>query len=46
LMTDRYPPFWLDTGGTDPSWMPVGPIPPSPSGEPTAPPTAPPVPAR
>jgi hypothetical protein len=46
LMTDRYPPFRLDTGGTDPGWMPVGPIPPAPSGEPTAPPSAPPVPAR
>jgi hypothetical protein len=25
LMTDRYPPFRLDQGGTDPGWVPVGP---------------------
>jgi hypothetical protein len=46
LMTDRYPPFRLDQGGTDPSWVPTGPIPPSPSGVPTGAPPAPPVPAR
>ena len=28
LMTDRYPPFRLDQGGTDPGWVPAGPIPP------------------
>ena len=32
LMTDRYPPFRLDTGGTDPGWGPAGPVPPSPPG--------------
>ena len=36
LMTDRYPPFRLDQGGTDPGCVPAGPIPPAPSGEPTA----------
>jgi hypothetical protein len=36
LMTDRYPPFRLDLGGTDPGWLPLGPILPTPSGEPTA----------
>ena len=41
LMTDRYPPFRLDQGGTDPGWQPAGPIPPSPTGEPTAGPPAP-----
>ncbi len=41
LMTDRYPPFRLDQGGTDPGWMPTGPVPPSPSGEPTAGPPTP-----
>ncbi len=29
LMTDRFPPFRLDTGGPDLDWMPAGPIPPS-----------------
>jgi len=38
LMTDRYPPFRLDTGGTDPGWVPVGPTSPSPSGVPSGPP--------
>lgn len=28
LMTDRYPPFRLDLGGTDPGSLPVGPVPP------------------
>ncbi|MCW2701857.1 MAG: transrane protein [Blastococcus sp.] len=46
LMTDRYPPFRLDQGGTDPDWMPTGPIPPSPSGVSSVVPPAPPVPAR
>jgi Domain of unknown function (DUF4389) len=46
LMTDRYPPFRLDQGGTDPGWVPVGPPSPMPSGPPTAAPPAPPVPAR
>jgi hypothetical protein len=41
LMTDRYPPFRLDQGGTDPGWVPTGPTPPSPSGQPTAGPPAP-----
>ncbi|MCW2697722.1 MAG: transrane protein [Modestobacter sp.] len=41
LMTDRYPPFRLDQGGTDPGWVPAGPVPPSPSGAPTAGPPAP-----
>jgi len=41
LMTDRYPPFRLDQGGTDPGWVPAGPIPPAPSGEPTAGPPTP-----
>jgi hypothetical protein len=44
LMTDRYPPFRLDQGGTDPGWVPAGRVPPSPSGAPTAGPP-PPVPA-
>jgi hypothetical protein len=39
LMTDRYPPFRLDTGGTDPGSVPAGPVPPS--GAPTAGPPAP-----
>jgi hypothetical protein len=37
LMTDRYPPFRLDLGGTDPGSVPAGPTSPSPSGAPTAP---------
>jgi hypothetical protein len=41
LMTDRYPPFRLDQGGTDPGSTPAYPIPPSPSGEPVADPPAP-----
>jgi hypothetical protein len=41
LMTDRYPPFRLDMGGTDPGTVPAGPTPPSPSGAPTAAPPAP-----
>src|SRR4051812_15581824 len=31
LMTDRYPPFRLDPGGTDPGSQPAWPLPPSPS---------------
>ncbi len=46
LMTDRYPPFRLDTGGTDPGWVPAGPMPPMPSGMPTGAPPAPAAPAR
>ena len=46
LMTDRYPPFRLDLGGTDPGWVLAGPIPPWPSGVPVGAPPAPPVPAR
>ncbi len=34
LMTDQYPPFRLDQGGTDPGSVPDGPVPPSPSGAP------------
>jgi hypothetical protein len=41
LMTDRYPPFRLDQGGTDPGSVPVGPAPPSPPGAPTAAPLTP-----
>jgi uncharacterized protein DUF4389 len=41
LMTDVYPPFRLDQGGTDPGWGPAHPIPPSPSGAPVAGPPAP-----
>ncbi|SFO91876.1 protein of unknown function [Geodermatophilus dictyosporus] len=37
LMTDRYPPFRLDTGGTDPGSAPAVPTPPPPSGAPVAP---------
>jgi hypothetical protein len=41
LMTDRYPPFRLDTGGTDPGTVPAKPIGPPPTGMPTAsPPTS------
>jgi hypothetical protein len=40
-MTDRYPPFRLDIGGTDPGTVPAAPVPPSPSGMPTAGPPAP-----
>jgi hypothetical protein len=32
LMTDRYPPFRLDTGGADPGGAPVPPPPPEPAG--------------
>jgi Domain of unknown function (DUF4389) len=46
LMTDRYPPFRLDQGGTDPGSQPAEPVPPAPSGEPAATPPAPPVHAR
>jgi hypothetical protein len=42
LMTDRYPPFRLDMGGTDPGSVPALPTPPTPSGAPAA---TPPVPA-
>ncbi|SFO62358.1 protein of unknown function [Geodermatophilus obscurus] len=41
LMTDRYPPFRLDLGGTDPGTVPVGPVPPAPTGAPAGPPPAP-----
>jgi hypothetical protein len=41
LMTDRYPPFRLDQGGTDPGSTPAYPIPPSPSGAPVAGPPTP-----
>ena len=36
LMTDRYPPFRLDMGGTDPGSVPVGPTPLLPPGAPAA----------
>jgi hypothetical protein len=45
LMTDRYPPFRLDQGGTDPGSVPVGPVP-TPSGRSAATPPAPAVPQR
>jgi hypothetical protein len=32
LMTDRYPPFRLDQGGTDPGSLPAGPVPTQPTG--------------
>ena len=41
LMTDAYPPFRLDQGGTDPGSQPAGPIPPQPSGSPLLGPSAP-----
>ncbi len=41
LMTDRYPPFRLDLGGTDPGSVPAAPVPSSPSGVPTGGPPAP-----
>ena len=41
LMTDAYPPFRLDQGGTDPGSEPARPTPPMPSGAPTAPPATP-----
>jgi hypothetical protein len=31
-MTDRYPPFRLDQGGSDPDSVPAGPLPPAPVG--------------
>jgi hypothetical protein len=46
LMTDRYPPFRLDMGGTDPGSLPAGPTRPSSSGASTAAPPAPAAPAR
>ena len=36
LMTDRYPPFRLDMGGTDPGSVPVAPVPPAPPGAPSS----------
>src|ERR671917_779287 len=46
LMTDRYPPFRLDTGGTDLGWVPTGPLPPAPTGAPAGAPPATSVPAQ
>src|SRR3982751_2975478 len=36
LMTDRYPPFRMDLGGTDPDRVPGGPAAPAPTGSPAA----------
>jgi hypothetical protein len=41
LMTDRYPPFRLDTGGTDPSSVPAQPLGPPPAPVPAAAPPPP-----
>jgi hypothetical protein len=46
LMTDRYPPFRLDMGGTDPASLPPGPTPPSSPGTPATAPPAPAAPAH
>ncbi|WP_244277157.1 DUF4389 domain-containing protein [Geodermatophilus obscurus] len=46
LMTDRYPPFRLDQGGTDPGSVPVEPLAPPPSGVPAGAPPAPAAPVR
>ena len=48
LMTDRYPPFRLDLGGTDPGTLPAGPPPvlPAGTGVAAAPPSAGPVPSH
>jgi hypothetical protein len=40
LMTDRYPPFHLDLGGSDPGSVPTGPLPFSPGGAAAAAPGA------
>ena len=39
LMTDRYPPFRLDQGGTDPGSVPAAPLPPTPTGVPAGAPS-------
>ena len=41
LMTDRYPPFRLDMGGTDPALLPRGPTPPAFPGSSASPPQSP-----
>jgi len=46
LMTDRYPPFRLDQGDTDPGSVPAGPVPPPPVDVPATTPPAPVTPAR
>ncbi|ADB76782.1 DUF4389 domain-containing protein [Geodermatophilus obscurus] len=46
LMTDRYPPFRLDQGGTDPGSVPTEPLAPPPSGVPAGAPPAPAAPLR
>jgi hypothetical protein len=46
LMTDRYPPFRLDLGGTDPASLPPGPPPPYSPGAPAAAPPPPAAPMR
>lgn len=46
LLTDVYPPFRLDQGGTDPEGAFREPTPPAPSGTAPVTPSAPPVPAR
>jgi hypothetical protein len=45
-MTDRYPPFRLGQGGTDPGSVPAEPHPPAPTGAPAGAPPATSVPAR
>ena len=46
LMTDQYPPFRLDQGGTDPGTVPAPPVGPPPAGLPAVSPPAPTAPAR
>jgi hypothetical protein len=46
LMTDQYPPFRLDLGGTDPGSVPVDPTGPRPAGAPVGAPPTPAGPAR
>jgi hypothetical protein len=46
LMTDRYPPFRLDLGGTDPGSVPMRPVGPPPTGMPATMPPTPAGPAR
>ncbi|HEY0637907.1 MAG TPA: DUF4389 domain-containing protein [Pseudonocardiaceae bacterium] len=46
LMTDRYPPFRMDMGGTDPGSLPVAPPPTGPAGGAAVPPGSGPTPAE